>query len=100
MTADSLQQSAIPGEQRAVLSGGDAGELRVVEAVAVQGVEAEHPHVRGELPEMDVEHETGIAQGRRTNAQRRGDVKRFENRVNRDAVAVAHDVREIDRRPR
>src|SRR5436305_1971419 len=48
-----LQQSPIAREQRAMLCGRDACELRVIEAIAVKGVETEHAHVRGQLAEVD-----------------------------------------------
>jgi hypothetical protein len=45
---------------------------------------------------MGIEYELGLAQGVRAQPHERGDVERFEHRVDADVVAIRHQVREVD----
>ena len=63
----------------------------------VRGVEAEQAKIASEPAEMRIRSEPRLAEWLGTYARNRSDVERFEHRVDRDPIAIADAIREIDR---
>src|SRR5207245_617398 len=61
-----------------------------------QAVEACHPKMPRELPEMAIEDEARFAKRRRPQVNDRRDVKALEHRIDRDALPAAQHVLEGD----
>ena len=81
------QEAAVAGQQDALLVHRDTHHIRIPIVVAIETVETQQTHALGELAQMHVQDESGIRQGFFAQAEQRGDVQAFENRVDSDAVA-------------
>jgi hypothetical protein len=60
-----FEESHIPSKQQALLAVAHGCKSRVIGEAFVPSIEAEHPKVSGETPEMAVENEPGIAEAHR-----------------------------------
>ncbi len=92
-----LEHVTVAGQQDAVLARRDLRHLGVLVVVAVERVEAAQAQVARQRAQLGVEHEADAAQGRSADLEHGRDIERLEHRVDRDALAVAHDVVEAHR---
>ncbi len=91
------QQLPVACQQDAMFIARNAGQRRIVELIAVQRVEAEHPQIRCETAQMCVQDETYIAQRFGSQVIDRAYIQRFEDGVYADAVPVLNQVIKVNR---
>ena len=75
----------------------DLQQFIVFVVVAIAGVEAQQPQVRGKTAKVHVEHEAWFAKWPRAQAVGLAQLEAFEHRVDGDALAAGEAVRERHR---
>lgn len=92
-----LEKPTIAGEQYPMFGGGDFGQCGVAGVPLASDVEAHQSHESCETAEVDVGHETRMAQRARAHPGEWPDIERLEYGVRRDPIAGLRAVAEVDR---
>ena len=82
------QQFPVARQHDAFFARGDVDDFTIVQLIVVSRVESEHAQAACQLAEIDVDHESRVAQRFRPQALQRGNIETFEHRVYRHAIAV------------
>ncbi len=91
-----FEQARIPCEQDAPLAARDVRQPGIVRVRRVKAVEPRETQVRGKAPEVSVEDEPQVVQGRRTDTRDSDDIDGSEARVSGYPIARLQPMRELD----
>ena len=83
-----FEQSHVTRQEYPLLACRDRGQLRIVEPIAVAGVEAEQTQVPRESPEMDVGHEAWLSQRLWSESMEWRDIETLELGIHRNPLAA------------
>src|SRR5512140_1464526 len=92
-----LNHPPVFAQQRSLLVEGNTLQLVIIVGRTVEDIKPEQPKVTGQLAEMDVEHEARSAQRAFPHLLHGGNIKRFEDRIDADAVSLLNVMLKTDR---
>lgn len=91
----SHEESPVASQENAAFSIGDIDQLRAGSGGVKPRIQTQEPQPPGELSEVHVAHEFGLAQGLGPESRHVLYVQRLEDRIHADSVAVGYDVTEV-----